>query len=36
MSIRETINVIDSLDIAESDRRKIYQHHAERLFNRTF
>jgi len=36
MYIRETINVIDSLDISESDREKIYRRNAERLFNRTF
>ena len=34
--IRETVKVIDSLDIDESDRRKIYQANAERLFNRSF
>jgi len=36
MYIRETLKVIDSLDISESDRRKIYQENAERLFNRRF
>ena len=36
MYIRETIRVIDSLEISEADRRKIYQGNAERLFNRTF
>jgi len=34
--IRETLKVIDSLDIPEPDRRKIYQGNAERLFNRSF
>jgi len=34
--IRETLKIIDGLDIAEVDRRKIYQGNAERLFNRTF
>ena len=34
--IRETLKVIDSLDISEADRRKIYQGNAERLFNRSF
>ena len=34
--IRETIKVIDSLDISADDRHKIYQGNAERLFNRTF
>ena len=36
MYIRETIKVIDSLDVSEADRRKIYQTNAERLFGRTF
>ena len=36
MYIRETIKVIDSLDISQSDREKIYFRNAERLFNRTF
>jgi aminocarboxymuconate-semialdehyde decarboxylase len=36
MYIRETIRVIDSLDISAEARRKIYQGNAERLFNRTF
>jgi aminocarboxymuconate-semialdehyde decarboxylase len=36
MYIRETIRVIDSLDITTGVRRKIYQENAERLFNRTF
>jgi uncharacterized protein len=31
MFIRETIRVIDALDISEADRRKIYQENAERL-----
>ena len=34
--IRETIKVIDTLDITETERRKIYQGNAERLFNRAF
>jgi uncharacterized protein len=34
--IRETIRVIDSLDISADARRKIYQGNAERLFNRRF
>jgi aminocarboxymuconate-semialdehyde decarboxylase len=34
--IRETIRVIDALDIDAADRAKIYQHNAERLFGRTF
>lgn len=34
--IRETIKVIDSLDISEAERHKIYQGNAERLFNRAF
>lgn len=34
--IRETIRILDSLEIAEADRRKIYQGNAERLFNRRF
>jgi predicted TIM-barrel fold metal-dependent hydrolase len=36
MYIRETIRVIDSLDIGADERRAIYQGNAERLFNRTF
>ena len=36
MYIRETIKVIDSLDITPEARRKIYRGNAERLFNRTF
>jgi len=34
--IRETLKVIDGLDIPEIERRKIYQGNAERLFNRAF
>ena len=34
--IRETLKVIDSLDIPEADRQRIYQRNAERLFNRSF
>lgn len=34
--IRETLKIIDSLDIQESERRNIYQGNAERLFNRSF
>jgi aminocarboxymuconate-semialdehyde decarboxylase len=36
MYIRETIRVIDGLDISGADRRKIYQTNAERLFRRSF
>jgi aminocarboxymuconate-semialdehyde decarboxylase len=36
MYIRETIKVLDSLDIPDSDRRKIYQKNAERLFRKEF
>jgi predicted TIM-barrel fold metal-dependent hydrolase len=36
MYIRETIEVIDRLDISAADRHKIYQGNAERLFNRSF
>jgi uncharacterized protein len=36
MYIRETLKVIDSLEISTEDRRKIYRGNAERLFNRTF
>ena len=36
MYIRETIKVIDRLDISDADRHKIYQGNAERLFNRAF
>jgi len=34
--IRETIKVIDSLDISDAVRHDIYQGNAERLFHRTF
>jgi predicted TIM-barrel fold metal-dependent hydrolase len=34
--IRETLKVIDSLDITAEDRHKIYQGNAERLFGRTW
>ena len=34
--IRETIRIIDDLDITAADRHKIYQGNAERLFGRTF
>jgi aminocarboxymuconate-semialdehyde decarboxylase len=34
--IRETMKVIDGLEITDADRRKIYQGNAERLFNRRF
>ena len=34
--IRETLRVIDGLDITGAERRKIYQGNAERLFDRTF
>lgn len=34
--IRETLKVIDSLDVSKADRQKIYQGNAERLFNRSF
>jgi aminocarboxymuconate-semialdehyde decarboxylase len=36
MYIRETLKVIDSLEIKDGERRKIYQGNAERLFNRAF
>ncbi len=36
MYIRETIRVIDSLEISAADRERIYQGNAERLFNRRF
>jgi len=36
MYIRETLKVIDSLDITEAERTQIYQGNAERLFNRAF
>jgi uncharacterized protein len=35
MYIRETIKVIDSLDLSAADREKIYRRNAERLFQRT-
>ena len=34
MYIRETIAVIDHLEISAADRHKIYQGNAERLFDR--
>jgi predicted TIM-barrel fold metal-dependent hydrolase len=34
--IRETLKVIDHLDISDIERRNIYQSNAERLFNREF
>jgi uncharacterized protein len=34
--IRETLKVIDSLEISDADRQKIYQGNAERLFDRRF
>ena len=34
MYIRETLKVIDSLEITEAERHNIYQGNAERLFNR--
>jgi uncharacterized protein len=36
MYIRETIKVIDSLDLTGAQRDQIYRGNAERLFNRTF
>jgi len=36
MFIRETIKIIDNLDISESDREKIYYKNAEKLFGVTF
>jgi uncharacterized protein len=36
MYIRETIRVIDGLEISHDEREKIYRRNAERLFNRTF
>jgi aminocarboxymuconate-semialdehyde decarboxylase len=36
MYIRETLKVIDSLSLNVSERHKIYQGNAERLFNRLF
>jgi aminocarboxymuconate-semialdehyde decarboxylase len=34
--IRETLKIIDGLDVDETVRRQIYQRNAERLFNRRF
>jgi uncharacterized protein len=34
--IRDTLKVIDSLEIPEAERQKIYQRNAERLFDRRF
>ena len=36
MYIRETIKILDTLEIDDGDRRKLYQENAERLFNRRF
>ncbi len=36
MYIRETIKIIDTLEISETDRQKIYQGNAEKLFSRSF
>ena len=36
MYIRETIKIIDGLDITPDERDRIYQRNAERLFNRSF
>lgn len=36
MYIRETIRIIDELDITEAERHKIYQVNAEELFNRRY
>ena len=36
MYIRETLKVIDSLEISDAGRQKIYQGNAERLFDRRF
>jgi aminocarboxymuconate-semialdehyde decarboxylase len=36
MYIRETLKVIDSLEISDAERHKIYQGNAERLFDRKF
>ena len=36
MYIRETLKVIDGLDISAAEREKIYQRNAERLFGRSF
>jgi aminocarboxymuconate-semialdehyde decarboxylase len=34
--IRETLKVIDALDISEADRQNILHRNAERLFDRAF
>ena len=34
--IRETIRILDALEIPDEDRARIYQGNAERLFNRSF
>ena len=34
--IRETIRILDSLEISDANRADIYQHNAERLFKRRF
>src|SRR6266508_582055 len=34
--IRETLKIIDGLDVSDGERRQIYQGNAERLFNRAF
>ena len=36
MYIRETIKIIDGLDLTPDERDRIYQRNAERLFNRRF
>jgi predicted TIM-barrel fold metal-dependent hydrolase len=36
MYIRETIKILDTLEISDTNRRKLYQENAERLFNRRF
>jgi predicted TIM-barrel fold metal-dependent hydrolase len=36
MYIRETIKILDSLEISAAERQKIYQANAERLFDRRF
>jgi predicted TIM-barrel fold metal-dependent hydrolase len=36
MYIRETIAILDTLEITSEDRDKIYCRNAERLFRRTF
>ena len=33
--IRETLKIIDTLDMSDADREKIYHRNAERLFGRT-